>query len=154
MKAIKHCIAVFRRVAPARFLLACATAAVLVASLGRAAAQATIVSVAPPTGTSGVSPTDPVVITFSEPMDTNVTLAQFYTSISTPPYAYYYTNTVSWNASSNVLTCTPVPSFTPSALVAWTVLREAALNGTALKGTKSGHFSTASNSGAASTQRA
>ena len=55
--------------------MACAAAAVLLASPGRAAAQATIVSVAPPTGTSGVSPTDPVVFTFSEPMDTNVTLA-------------------------------------------------------------------------------
>jgi hypothetical protein len=74
-------------------------------------------------------------------MDTNVTVAQFYTSIATPPYAYYYTNTASWNASSNVLTCTPAPSFTSPAVVVWTVSGRA-LNGTGLQGTKSGHFST------------
>lgn len=149
MNAIKHCIAVFRRVAPPSLVMACG-AAVLLASAGRAAAQATIVSVAPPTGTSGVSPTDPVVITFSEPMDTNVTVAEFYTSISTPPYAYYYTNTVSWNASSTVLTCTPVPSFTPSVFVNWTVSGNA-LNGDNLKAPRSGHFTTASISGGAGT---
>ncbi len=150
MNAIKRCIAVFRRVTPSRLSMACAAAAVLLASPGRAAAQATIVSVAPPTGTSGVSPTDPVVFTFSEPMDTNVTLAQFYTSIATPPYAYYYTNTVSWSASSNVLTCTPVPSFTPSAFVVWTV-SGSAVNGDSLKAPRSGHFTTASNAGGTGT---
>jgi hypothetical protein len=125
--------------------LAAACAALALASLGPATAQTTIVSVVPPTGTSGVSPTNPVVITFSTAMDTNLTVAQFYTSIPTPPYAYFYTNTVSWNASSNVLTCTPVPSFMAPAVVVWSVSGRA-LNGTGLQGTKSGHFSTSASS--------
>jgi hypothetical protein len=83
-------------------------------------------------------------------MDTNVTLAQFYTSITTPPYAYYYTNTALWNASSNVLTCTPVPSFTGSAIVEWTVSGSAADGGT-LKAPRSGHFTIASTAGGSGT---
>lgn len=136
-----YCLPLFRRVNLPLSVVICAAAALLLASVDQAEGQTTIVSVVPSTGTSGVSPTDPVVFTFSVPMDTNVTAAQFYTSTTTPPYAYFYTNAASWNASSNVLTCTPLPSFTPSAVVVWTVSGKA-LNGTVLQGTKSGHFST------------
>jgi hypothetical protein len=121
------------------------TSALVVAAVWQTAAQPTIVSVVPPTGTSGVSPTDPVVFTFSTAMDTNRTSAQFYTSISTPPYAYFYTTTAAWNTTSNVLTCTPSPAFASPTQVVWTVTGRDP-NGTALGGTKVGHFSTGSSS--------
>jgi hypothetical protein len=124
--------------------------ALVLAAVWQVVGQPTIVSVVPPTGTSGVSPTDPVVFTFSTAMDTNRTSAQFYTSISTPPYAYFYTTTAAWNTTSNVLTCTPSPAFTSPTQVVWTVTGRDP-SGTALAGTKVGHFSTGSSSGGTGT---
>jgi hypothetical protein len=134
---------VFCRISRPQLAPVWATVVLVLAMFGRAVAQPTIVSVVPTNTATGVSPTAPVVITFSAPMDTNLTTATFYTSITTPPYVYYYTNTVSWNATSNVLTSAPAPAFMSSAFVVWSVSGRS-LGGTALSGTKSGHFTTGS----------
>ena len=142
MSVLNPVYMIFCRVRRPRLLPSWAAALLVLAILGRATAQPTIVSVVPASGTTGVSPTNPVVITFSAPMNTNLTTATFYTSI-TASNTYYYTNTVSWNASSNVLTSTPMPAFLSSAFVIWSVSGRG-LSGTALSGTKMGHFTTAS----------
>ncbi|HTL58211.1 MAG TPA: Ig-like domain-containing protein [Candidatus Limnocylindrales bacterium] len=123
--------------------------AVLLTTLSQALGQPTIVSSVPATGTTGISSTASVVFTFSTAMDTNRTTAQFYTSIPTPPYSYIYAMSNSWNAASNVLTCSPVSAFMVPTQVVWTVTGFDP-SGSRLQGTKVGYFFTSETVGSGS----
>lgn len=92
----------------------------LLASVFMAGAQPAVTMVVPENGTFGVSPTAPVVFTFSEPMDTEVTAAEF--TVFIPPVTFEtLPTTPAWSAGNTVLTCTPVQPFPSSTPVIWTV---------------------------------
>jgi hypothetical protein len=94
--------------------LGCVAAMLLLAGQGQAA---TTVSSNPLNGATGVSPTAPVVFTFSGAMQTDATSAFFYST--SPPGSYLVA--YAWNSSSNVLTCTPMSAFPTSATISWQV---------------------------------
>ncbi|MGH7969731.1 MAG: Ig-like domain-containing protein, partial [Limisphaerales bacterium] len=121
------------------------TASVL--CVGYVQAQPTIVSTVPAMGASGVSPTADVVFTFSEPMDTTATEAQFI-DISNPLSPFPTTS--SWNASGTVLTCTPSPAFPSNKQIYWVVSGQNP-NGDSLGGTPGGYFTTGTGGGGGST---
>ena len=114
---------------------------------GRAQAQPTIVSTVPAMGASGVSPSADVVFTFSEPMDTNATEAQFL-DISNPLNPF--PTTQSWNAGATVLTCTPTPAFPSNKQIYWVVSGQNP-GGDSLGGTPGGFFTTGTGGGGGST---
>lgn len=105
-------------------------------------AAPTIVSTVPANGATGVSTTASVVFTFSEAMNTTLTLAQFvdYTSLAVVP------TTAVWSAGNTVLTCAPLPSFGAGHLIYWSVSGQSAL-GVALGGVPAGSFTTSSGGG-------
>ena len=84
-------------------------------------AQPFITSVVPANGAGGVSPTASVVFTFSEQMDTAVTVAQFIDPMS--PFTPIPT-TQAWSANDTVLTCTPTPAFPSNRDIFWIVSGE------------------------------
>jgi hypothetical protein len=86
----------------------------LLAGQGQAS---TTVSSNPLNGAMNVSPTAPVVFTFSGAVQTNVTIAFFYST--SPPGSYPVTS--AWNSSSNVLACTPMLAFPASTTISWQV---------------------------------
>jgi hypothetical protein len=88
--------------------LACAT-------LALAQSVPTIVSTVPANFATGVSPTAPVVITFSEEMDPEYTSVDFYDSSTFAQLA----TLDSWNPGHTVLTCTPSPSFPANRMIVW-----------------------------------
>ncbi len=117
--------------------------AIFVACLSCAQAQPTIVSMVPTNFATGVSPTGAVVFTFSEEMDTALTVAQFF---GTMPFAILQV-TSSWSAGNKVLTCVPTPAFPANQLIAWSVMGEN-LPGDPLEGDNtSGFFTTSSGGG-------
>jgi hypothetical protein len=85
--------------------------------LSRLQAQPTIVSVNPVDGATGVSPSSPVVFTFSTPMGTNFTLAYF-----TNRAGSFLPVAMAWSGGNTVLTCTPAPSFPGGTNVYWFVI--------------------------------
>ena len=108
-------------------------------SLERAHAQPTIVSTVPPTGASGVPLSAAVVITFSEAMNTSVTLAYLFDSttlelLSAP---------LSWSIDNTVLTCTPTAAFSAGRTILWTVMNGQNPAGAPLSGYTGGTFTTA-----------
>ena len=110
--------------------------------LGRVHAQPTIISSAPPTGASGVPVSATVVITFSEAMNTSVTLAYLFDSttlelLSAP---------LSWSAGNTVLTCTPSAAFSAGRTILWTVMNGQNPAGAPLSGYTGGTFTTVSGS--------
>jgi methionine-rich copper-binding protein CopC len=109
-------------------------------SLGRAHAQPTIVSTVPPTGASGVSLSAEVVITFSEAMNTNLTLAYLFDSSTLE----LLPASLSWSAGNTVLTCTPTGGFPANRTIWWTVMNGQDLAGLPLSGYTGGTFTTAS----------
>src|SRR5262249_29314349 len=80
-------------------------------------AQGTTVSSNPANGAINVSPTAPIVFTFSSAMDPAATEANF---ISTSPFAFY-TFTTNWNSANTVMTCTPSPALPSNVTITWTV---------------------------------
>ena len=96
------------------FPLGYITAVLLLAGQGQA--QVTVTS-NPLNGATSVSPTAPVVFTFSGPVDPSATMATFY-SIS-PPGSYPTTS--AWNSSNNQLTCTATPAFPTGQNISWLV---------------------------------
>ena len=94
---------------------------VLLASLWHAQAQPTLVSSVPATGATSVGPNAAVVFTFSEPMDVDTVAVSFFGTLPQPPYVTNYNFLQAWNASTNILTCTPSPGFLSGAQVFWTV---------------------------------
>jgi hypothetical protein len=79
-------------------------------------AEPTLVSTVPTSGATGVSPSAPVVFTFSEEMNPDATEAQFII----PPSTFLVTSNA-WNASHTVLTCTPTPAFPANKTIIWAV---------------------------------
>ncbi len=106
-----------------------------------AQAQPFLVSTVPVSGATGVSPSAAVVFTFNEPMDTAVTVADFFdvSTFATLP------TTQTWSANDTVLTCTPTPAFPANQSIIWGV------NGESLIGEEmepdGGVFTTGSGSG-------
>jgi hypothetical protein len=136
----KWTCSIFLPFSPRQLMRRCAGGAtlVLLASLGQALGQPTIVSTVPPKGATGISSNSSVVFTFSTSMNTNRTTVTFYTSTS------LYTMSNFWNATSNVLTCSPVTAYMVPAQVVWTVSGIDS-SGNRLQGTKVGDFFTSPN---------
>ena len=109
-------------------------------SLERAHAQPTIVSTVPPTGASGVPVSATVVITFSEAMNTSVTLAYLFDSTTLE----LLPATLSWSAGDTVLTCTPAAAFPAGRTIWWTVMNGHDPAGAPLSGFTGGSFTTVS----------
>src|ERR1035441_9531702 len=105
-------------------------------SLERAHAQPTIVSTVPPTGASGVPVSATVVITFSEAMNTSVTLAYLFDSTTLE----LLPATLSWSAGDTVLTCTPAAAFPAGRTIWWTVMNGQDPAGAPLRGFRGGGF--------------
>src|SRR5688500_1450326 len=86
-----------------------------------AQAQPFIVSTVPEDGATGGWPSADVVFTFSEIMDTALTVADFFDFMnpSTP-----LPTTQTWSANNTVLTCTPNPPFPSNRTIFWIVSGE------------------------------
>jgi hypothetical protein len=112
------------------------------ALLSSALAQPTIVSTVPANFATGVSPTAPVIFTFSTAMDTSATYAVFFDTLGNSLLV-----TPSWSADMKVLTNTPNPPFpSPNKMIAWSVNGfDQAFN--PLGGDTSGFFTTGSGGG-------
>ena len=105
---------------------------------GVGTAQPVLVSSVPPNMASGVSPTASVVFTFSEAMNTSVTLASFMdTSNPMQPIA----TLPNWSGENKVLTCTPVVPWVGSHMIFWTLTGDSA--GGMPLGTTNGLFTAA-----------
>jgi methionine-rich copper-binding protein CopC len=109
-------------------------------SLERAHAQPTIVSTVPPPGASGVPVSATVVITFSEAMNTSVTLAYLFDSTTVE----LLPATLSWSGGDTVLTCTPAAAFPAGRTIWWTVMNGQDPAGAPLRGFTGGSFTTVS----------
>lgn len=114
----------------------------LMLALARTHAAPTITSTVPSTGATGVSPTAPLVITFSEAMNTSVTVAYCFASA---PYEYLPTF-LAWSAGDTVLTCTAVSALPINRTILWTVMNGQNPAGQPLTGYTGGTFTTASDS--------
>jgi methionine-rich copper-binding protein CopC len=110
----------------------------LLLSLERAQAQPTIVSAVPRNGATGVPLSAAVILTFSEAMNTSVTLAYLYdsTTIQILPAS------LSWSAGNTVLTCTPTAPFPANRTIWWTVMNGQNPAGVPLGGYTGGAFNT------------
>jgi len=91
------------------------------ASAWQMRAQPFITAVTPANGATGVSPSANVVFTFSEQMDTALTMAQFIDLMS--PSTPILTTQI-WSANDTVLTCTPTPPFPSNRNIFWIVSGE------------------------------
>ncbi|HWI59864.1 MAG TPA: Ig-like domain-containing protein, partial [Bacillota bacterium] len=103
----------------------------------QAQTEPTIISTVPPMGATGISPSAPVVITFSEAMNPGMTTAQF---IDMTSYAFLPT-LASWNAGYTRMTNTPVQPFPANKMIFWNVDGESLL-GDPLGGTMTGGYFT------------
>ena len=103
-------------------------------------AQPTIVSTVPPAGASGVPLSATVIITFSEAMNTSMTLAYLFdsTTLELLPAP------LSWSAGNTVLTCTPAAALPANRTIWWTVSNGQNPAGTPLTGYTGGTFATVS----------
>ncbi len=81
-----------------------------------AQAQPTIISTLPDNFSTGVSPSAPVVFTFSTAMDESATTVEFLANWGTP-----VTTTAAWSADGTQLTCTPTATFPTNTLIIWSV---------------------------------
>ncbi|MBL8934147.1 MAG: Ig-like domain-containing protein, partial [Archangium sp.] len=81
----------------------------------------TIVSVLPADMATGVRPTDPLVVTFSEPMDPAATQSAF--AVSQPAGV---TVTYSWSTDGRTMTATPAAAFAYGQVVRWQINTNAA----------------------------
>jgi hypothetical protein len=108
-------------------------------SVGRTQAQPVIVSTVPFNGATGVPTSTSLVVTFSEAMNTTLSL----------PYLVDGTTyqilpaSASWSAGDTVLTCSPTAALPPDRLILWTVMNAQNRSGTPLMGTSGGVFTTA-----------
>jgi len=102
-------------------------------------AQSTTVSSNPLNGATGVSPSAPVVFTFSAAMNTSSASALF----TTLPSGFYPVNSV-WSAGNTVLTCTPLSPFPNDTEITWTVF---GMDGTGGFVSDTGTFTTGTGTG-------
>lgn len=125
---------------PIQCLARISTLACSVMLFTQAQAQVTLDSVVPGMGATGVSRTDPVVFTFSEWMDPNLTTVTFmdpYTLSQFPALA-------SWNMDYTVLTCAPTQPFPANKMIVWGVEGEGLFGDPVSEG---GYFTTAGSGG-------
>jgi hypothetical protein len=109
---------------------------VLLAGFQPAMAQTTILSTVPVNGASGVSPSAPVIFTFSAAMKPAATIASFYDLTA----GFQSTPVISvWSSGNTVLTCTPSPQFANNHTIQWQVAGQDAL-GNPLTGATTGTF--------------
>lgn len=96
-------------------------ALVVFASVWQAQAQQ-IVSTIPANGAANVSPSAPVIITFSDPLNTDpdITSAMFMYGSTLQPLPTVTT----WNSAGNIMTNTPVPPFPSGQTISWFVSGE------------------------------
>jgi len=104
------------------------------------ASAQTTVSSNPANMATGVSPSAPVVFTFSGPMSTSSVNASFYT---TSPLGVYPVSSA-WNTANDVLTCTPTSPFPDNTSISWVVSGLDAANAQVIA---QGSFTTGTNSG-------
>jgi len=102
-----------------------------------------VVSSIPANGATGVSPSAAVVFTFNEPMDPDVTTANFVDF--TDPFAVIVT-VDSWSENNTKLTCVPTPPFPANKTIYWVVDGESA-DGTPTSGDDFGFFTTSAGGG-------
>lgn len=104
-----------------------------------AGAEPTITS---PPPADGVSPSAPLVFTFSEAMNPALTQIDFFdfTTFET------WNTTPVWSSGNTVLTCTPTPAFIAGHQIVWSASGESAL-GDPLGGTPGGVFTPGSGTG-------
>ncbi len=129
--------------APSRLV---AVASVLIFSLAgfpRAVAQPTILSSVPASGATGVSPTAPVILTFSQAMNPTLTTATF---LDVTHGGAVVPTTPTWNAGNTVLTNAPISPFATNSTIEWAVSGQSA-GGVALGGLPFGTFTTGSGGG-------
>jgi hypothetical protein len=107
--------------------------------LACAYAQPTIVSTVPLRGAISVPLSATVVITFSEAMNTSLTMAFLFAS---NPYEYLEAS-LSWSAGDTVLTCTPIASLPANREILWNVNGQNPA-GILLSGVTGGTFTTVS----------
>ena len=107
----------------------------LLAGLQPAFAAPAIISTIPVNGANNVSPSAPVVFTFSTAMDPVATVPFFLDEqAGETPYTIQ-----AWNSNNTVLTCTASPQFANSHEISWSVTGQDAI-GNPLTGTASGTF--------------
>ena len=112
--------------------------------VGRMYAQPVIVSTDPTSGASGVPTSAVLVITFSEAMNTSLTLPFLFDGATYQDLP----ESSSWSAGNTVLTCTPTAALPASRLILWTVANGQNPSGTPLSGGYTGgSFTTASANG-------
>jgi len=115
---------------------ACAFAAI-VAFLANTPAQSqpTILSVTPTNLSTGVSITNPVIITFSESMDVSNSGVAFFDETMFGSLSV----SLGWSANNTVLTCTPDPPFPSESEILW-VVDAHDTNGNAVEGSITGFY--------------
>ncbi len=108
-------------------------------TIGRMQAQPVIVSTVPANGATGVPISTSLVITFSEAMNTSVTLCYLVDGVT------YMTvpSSVSWSGGNAVLTCRPNAPLPYSQPILWTVMNGLGVSGNPLTGQTGGSFTTA-----------
>jgi len=119
---------------------------ILLALGSLAQADPTIVSVVPANGATGVSPSTPIVFTFSEPMYTGATVALFTNQAG----GTILPAIPSWNSAGTVLTYTPLSAWPSGASIGWEVF---GFNPSfaQLTGTTTGSFATGTGGGTGGT---
>jgi hypothetical protein len=122
---------------------ACAFAAIT-AFLANTPAQSqpTILSVTPTNLSTGVSITNPVIITFSESMDVSNSGVAFFDETMFGSLSV----SLGWSANNTVLTCTPDPPFPSESEILW-VVDAHDTNGNAVEGSITGFYQTGSTNG-------
>ena len=121
-------------------------AMMLLAGLQQAGALPTITSVVPGNGATGVSPSAPVVFTFSTAMDPVATVATFFDTSA----GFQSPSVIPvWSVGNTVLTCSPWPAFANSHTIQWQVIGQDPV-GNPLTGTTSGSFTTVAGVGGGS----
>lgn len=121
-------------------------AAVALVGLWQVQAQPTLISWVPTTGATGVATNSTVLFTFSEAMDADTVTVSFVSILPQPPYYIIYNFTQSWNAGTNILTCTPSPGFLSGTRVDWSVDGADLVNGNYMDSTN-GFFTTGTGGG-------
>ena len=104
------------RLIPGNRLVALLVLVGLFLTLRQSQAAPTIVSTVPANMATGVSPTAPIVFTFSEAMNTAITMVTFM-DMST---AQSLIPSAAWSVGNTVLTCTPVTPWTGNHMIMWT----------------------------------
>ncbi len=107
---------------------------------GRTQAQPVIVSTVPANGATGVPSSASLVITFSEAMNTTLTVCYLVDGVS---HAILPASS-SWSGGNAVLTCKPTAPLPASRLIQWTVMNGLGVSGFPLTGPTGGSFTTAS----------